>query len=335
MELTKIKLFNVEGDDSLSAQKIVGGNPTGILNLNNVKYSWVKGFYRVMTGNFWVPERVSLVEDAVTVVKLTEAEDQAVQSTLSFLIFLDSLQVNNLPNIFDYITDSGVKTLGTIQAFQEAIHSQSYQYILEGLYENKTRDAIYNEWRNNPLLRKRNALIAEQMQDFADNPTEEGFKRVLIANLALEGIYFYCGFNLFDQLSSRKKLVQTQKIIDYIRTDEASHVALFTKIIHESMNTKAEEEWIKEFVYKAAEQEIEWSNAVYGDRILGISPKSTRQFVQHLANKRLRGIGLSPIYEESTNPYQHLELEGRSNFFESSQNTSYSRSEAVDGWDDF
>lgn len=335
MELTKIKLFNVEGDDSLSAQKIVGGNPTGILNLNNVKYSWVKGFYRVMTGNFWVPERVSLVEDAVTVVKLTEAEDQAVQSTLSFLIFLDSLQVNNLPNIFDYITDSGVKTLGTIQAFQEAIHSQSYQYILEGLYENKTRDAIYNEWRNNPLLRKRNALIAEQMQDFADSPTEEGFKRVLIANLALEGIYFYCGFNLFDQLSSRKKLVQTQKIIDYIRTDEASHVALFTKIIHESMDTKAEEEWIKEFVYKAAEQEIEWSNAVYGDRILGISPKSTRQFVQHLANKRLRGIGLSPIYEESTNPYQHLELEGRSNFFESSQNTSYSRSEAVDGWDDF
>lgn len=335
MELTKIKLFNVEGDDSLSAQKIVGGNPTGILNLNNVKYSWVKGFYRVMTGNFWVPERVSLVEDAVTVVKLTEAEDQAVQSTLSFLIFLDSLQVNNLPNIFDYITDSGVKTLGTIQAFQEAIHSQSYQYILEGLYENKTRDAIYNEWRNNPLLRKRNALIAEQMQDFADKPTEEGFKRVLIANLALEGIYFYCGFNLFDQLSSRKKLVQTQKIIDYIRTDEASHVALFTKIIHESMDTKAEEDWIKEFVYKAAEQEIEWSNAVYGDRILGISPKSTRQFVQHLANKRLRGIGLSPVYEESTNPYQHLELEGRSNFFESSQNTSYSRSEAVDGWDDF
>ncbi len=335
MELTKIKLFNVEGDDSLSAQKIVGGNPTGILNLNNVKYSWVKGFYRVMTGNFWVPERVSLVEDAVTVVKLTEAEDQAVQSTLAFLIFLDSLQVNNLPNIFDYITDSGVKTLGTIQAFQEAIHSQSYQYILEGLYENKTRDAIYNEWRDNPLLRKRNALIAEQMQDFADNPTEEGYKRVLIANLALEGIYFYCGFNLFDQLSSRKKLVQTQKIIDYIRTDEASHVALFTKIIHESMDTKAEEDWIKEFIYRAAEQEIEWSNAVYGDRILGISHKSTRQYVQHLANKRLRAIGLPPVYEESTNPYQHLELEGRSNFFESSQNTSYSRSEAVDGWDDF
>jgi len=335
MELQKTRLFNAEGDDSLSSQKIIGGNPTGILNLNNVKYTWVKGFYRVMTGNFWVPERVSMVDDQVTIKNLTEHEDKAVQSTLSFLIFLDSLQVNNLPNIFDYITDSGVKTLGTIQAFQEAIHSQSYQYILEGLYENKTRDSIYNEWRDNPLLRKRNQLIAEQMQGFADNPTEEGFKRVLIANLALEGIYFYCGFNLFDQLASRKKLVQTQKMIDYIKVDEASHCALFTKIIQESMDIHKEKHWIKDFVRTAAEQEIEWSNSVYGDNILGISPDSTRQLVQHLTNKRLRGIGIEPIYEESPNPYAHLEVEGRSNFFESSQNTSYSRSEAVDGWDDF
>lgn len=335
MKLEKTKLFNVTGDDSLSEQKIIGGNPTGILNLNNVKYSWVKGFYRVMTGNFWIPERVSMVDDKVTVVKLTEEEDRAVQSTLAFLIFLDSLQVNNLPNIFDYITDSGVKNLGTIQAFQETIHSQSYQYILEGLYPNKTREAIYNEWRTNPLLRKRNQFIADTMQEFADNPTEEGFKRVLIANLALEGIYFYCGFNLFDQLSSRKKLVQTQKMIDYIRTDEASHCALFTKIIQESMDVRQESEWIIEFIREAVEQEIEWANHVYGDKILGISPKSTRQFVQHLANKRLRGIGIAPLYEDAQNPYSHLEVEGRSNFFESSQNTSYSRSEAVDGWDEF
>lgn len=335
MELNKTKLFNECGDDSLSSQKIFGGNPTGILNLNNVKYSWVKGFYRVMTGNFWVPERVSMVEDKVTVNNLTEDEDSAVQSTLAFLIFLDSLQVNNLPNIFDYVTDSGVKTLGTIQAFQEAIHSQSYQYILEALYPNKTRDEIYNQWRTNPLLRERNKFIAEEMQSFADNPTEEGFKRVLIANLCLEGIYFYCGFNLFDQLASRKKLVQTQKMIDYIRTDEASHCALFSKIIQESLDVEAEKGWIYEFVGKVSEQEIAWSNHIYGDRILGISEKSTRQYVQYLANKRLRGIGLQPLYEESTNPYTHLEVEGRSNFFEASQNTSYSRSEAVDGWDDF
>lgn len=333
--MEKTKLFNLEGSDALQDQNIINGNPTGILNLNNVKYNWVNGFYRVMTGNFWVPEKVGMAEDKVTVKNLTPAEDDAVQSTLAFLIFLDSLQVNNLPNVADYITDSGVKNLLGIQAFQEIIHSQSYQYILEGLYPDTTRDKIYNMWRENPLLRKRNQFIAEQMQEFADNPTEEGFKRVLIANLALEGVYFYCGFNLFDQLASRKKLVQTQKMIDYVRTDENSHVALFTKIIHEVMNPEDEADWIREFFYEVSEQEVEWANSVYGDNILGISPKSTRQFVQYLANKRLQALRLEPIYEESKNPYTHLDVEDRGNFFESSAMTDYSRSEAVDGWDDF
>lgn len=333
--MEKVKLFNIEGDDSIESQSIFGGNPTGILNLDNVKYSWTKGFYKVMLGNFWVPEKVSLVDDKVTKASLTDAEDKAVQSTLAFLIFLDSMQVNNLPNIGDYVTNSAVKNLIGIQTFQEIIHSQSYQYLLESLYPKKTRDSIYEQWRENSLLRKRNEFIAETMQEFSDKPTKEGLKRVLVANLALEGIYFYCGFNLFDQLSGRKKLVQTQKMIDYIRVDEASHCALFSKIIQETFDTSKEEVWIKDFIHQVSEQEIEWSDSIYGNNILGINHKSTKQYVRFLANKRLRGIGLEGIYEDVVNPYSHLEVEGRSNFFESSQNTSYSRSEAVNGWDDF
>ena len=124
-------------------------------------------------------------------------------------------------------------------------------------------------------------------------------------------------------------------MIDYIRVDEASHCALFSKIIQETFDTNKEQKWINDFIHEVSEQEIEWSNYVYGDDILGVNSKSTTQFVRYLANKRLRGIGLNPIYENVSNPYTHLEVEGRSNFFETSQNTSYSRSEAIEGWDDF
>lgn len=278
---------------------------------------------------------MSLVDDKTTIETLTDAEDIAVQKTLAFLIFLDSMQVNNLPNIADYITNSGVKNLIGIQTFQEIVHSQSYQYILESLYPNGVRESIYEEWRNNPLLLKRNQFIADQMQQFVDCPDEDMVKRVLIANLALEGIYFYCGFNLFDQLASRKKIVQTQKVIDYIRVDEASHVALFTKIINETMDCKKEADWIVPFIREVSLQEIEWAKSIYGNNILGISEQSTEMFVKDLANKRLRGIGLDPIFEGVTNPYTHLEVQSRANFFEAGANTSYSRSESIDGWDDF
>ena len=132
MKLKKTKLFNVSGDDTKENQQLFGGNPTGILNLNNVKYSWVSGFWTTMLNNHWIPNKVSMVSDKVTVKELTEAEDKAVKDTLGFLIFLDSLQVNNLPNIADYITCAGCKTLLTLQAFQEAVHSQSYQYGPKG-----------------------------------------------------------------------------------------------------------------------------------------------------------------------------------------------------------
>lgn len=332
MILEKKKLFNVNGSDEIIDQNIVNGNGTGILNLNNVKYSWTKGFYRVMVGNHWIPEKVSMAKDKITINDLTTEEDSAVQDTLSFLIFLDSLQVNNLPHISDYITDSSVTNLLVIQAFQETIHSQSYQYILESLYPSMQRESIYNRWRDNPLLLERNRFIASQYEAFVDNPTHENFKRVLIANLLLEGIYFYSGFNLFDQLASRKKLVQTQKMIDYIRTDEQTHVALFIKIIHEVMDTQQEKDWIYEAVKEAVNQETKWAVSTYSNNILGISEQSARDYVKHLGNIRLRALGLDEIFGDVKNPYSHLG-KGRENFFESGAVTEYSRSEAVEGWD--
>lgn len=335
MNLEKSKLFNIDGDDKKENQKIFGGNPTGILNLNNVKYSWVAGFWNTMLNNHWIPNKISMVNDKVTIKELTPEEDQAVKDTLGFLIFLDSLQVNNLPNIADYITCSGIKTLLTVQGFQEAVHSQSYQYGLESLYPETTRNEIYDTWRTNPLLLERNQFIANQMQDFVDEATEENFKKVQIANLALEGIYFYQGFNLFDQLASRKKLVQFQKMIDYIRTDENSHVALFTKIIHETMDTQKESNMICEILETACKQEIQWSQETYGNSILGISKSSSEEFVKHLTNQRLRALKLPNMWEGVKNPYTHLDVKARGNFFETSGMTDYSQSGAVSGWDDF
>lgn len=335
--LERKKLFNELGDDSLQAQKIVGGSATGILNLNNVKYSWVKPLFRKMLGDFWIPEKVSLVEDKVSIKNLTEEEDKAVRNTLSFLIFLDSIQVANLPNIANYITDPAISNLIGVQDFQEIIHAQSYQYILEGLYPNSEREDIYNLWRDNPVLLERNKFIADQYEQFIDNPTEDNFKRVLVANFLLEGIYFYSGFNLFEQLAARQKIVQTAKVISYIKVDEANHLAVFTNIINDFMDTQKEADWIIPMVQKAVEQEIAWGHYIYGDNILGISKKSTEEHIKSLGNKRLRALRLPEVFGEVTNPYLHLELKDsnkRENFFETSV-TSYSRSEAVDGWDDF
>jgi len=336
-QLTPKKIFDEFGDDSATARSLVNGNATGILNLNSVKYSWAPKLYRIMVNNFWIPEKVSLVDDKVTIRELTKDEMEAFKNTLSFLIALDSMQVNNLPNIADYITAPEVSGLFTVQAFQELIHSQSYQYLLQELFPSIDREEIYNHWRSNPLLLKRNKFIAGQYEKFNNDKTLENFKIAIAADFALEGIYFYNGFQFFYQLAARNKVANVAKMIKYIENDEVTHVNLFASIIREifDLDNEADRKILLDNILQAAEQEIEWGKEIYGDRILGISQESTEGYIKYLTNQRTKLLGLGVVYKGFTkNPYEYLNAQKRENFFETKV-TEYSRSEAVDGWDDF
>lgn len=336
-ELTRKKIFNEFGDDSVINRHLINGNATGIMDLNSVKYSWAPKLYKIMVNNFWIPEKISLVDDKVTIKELTIDEMTAFKNTLSFLIALDSMQVSNLPNIADFITAPEVSGLFTIQAFQELIHAQSYSYLLQELFPNTEREEINNYWRNNPLLLKRNKFIADQYEKFHDEKTLENFKIAVAANFALEGIYFYNGFQFFYQLAARNKVANVSKMIKYIENDEVTHVNMFANIIREvfDINNEADRNILLNTIRSAAEQEIEWGQEIYGDRILGISKESTEAYVKYLTNQRSKIIGLGIIYKGSTkNPYEYLNTEKRENFFETKV-TSYSQSTAVDGWDEF
>lgn len=290
-----------------------------------------------MLNNFWIPEKISLVDDKVTIKELTKAELEGFKNTLSFLIALDSMQVNNLPSLAEYITAPEVNGLFTIQAFQELIHSQSYQYLLQELFPNTEREEIYNYWRHNPLLLKRNKFIAGQYQKFSEEKSIENFKIAIAADFALESIYFYNGFQFFYQLAARNKVANVAKMIKYIENDEVTHVSMFANIIREvfDMDNESDRKILLDNITQAAEQEIEWGKEIYGDRILGISTDSTEGYIKYLANQRTKLLGLGVVYKGFTkNPYEYLNTEKRENFFETKV-TEYSRSEAVAGWDDF
>jgi ribonucleoside-diphosphate reductase beta chain len=336
-KLTLKRIFNEDGDDSTTSRHIINGSATGIMNLNNVRYQWASKLFKIMLNNFWIPEKISLVDDRVTIKELTKDELEAFKNTLSFLIALDSMQVSNLPNLADYITAPEVSGLFTLQAFQELIHSQSYQYLLQELFPNLEREEIYDYWRNNPLLLKRNKFIATQFQRFVDEPTKENYKYALAADYALEGIYFYNGFQFFYQLAARNKVTNVAKMIKYIENDEVTHVSMFAHIIKDifDLTNEGDRQILIDTLTEATEQEIEWGVDIYGDRILGISGQSTEEYVKFLCNQRSRLLGLGVIYKGYTkNPYQYLSAERRENFFETKV-TEYSQSTSVDGWDSF
>lgn len=340
------KIFNPLGDDSIEQRKIIGGDTTNLFNLNNVRYQWGNSLYRTMMGNFWIPEKTDLSQDKNDYQNLTEEERDAYDGILSFLVFLDSIQTNNVPNISNYVTAPEVNLILAIQTYQEAIHSQSYQYIIETILPKEKRNTIYDKWRDDQVLFERNQYIAKIYQDFIDNPIDGNFGKVVIANYLLESLYFYNGFNFFYLLASRNKMMGTSDIIKLINRDELSHVVLFQHLINEIKNENPnyfDEDTIYQMFQTAVEQEIKWSKHILGNRILGVTEKSIEDYTKWLANERLRSLGLKPIYDGyDQNPYKHLdkladtEGEGsvKANFFEGNV-TSYNMSSSVDGWDEF
>ena len=337
MILQQKLIFNERGDDSLEHRQLIGGNPTGIANLNSVKYKWASPLWNIMLNNFWIPQKTSLVDDRGTIKQLTKDEMEAFKNTLSFLIALDSMQTANLPKLADYITAPEISAIFVIQAFQEQIHSNSYQYILQELFPSVEREEIYNLWRTNPHLLKRNKYIAEQYEYFNQEQSPYNYKRALAADFALEGIYFYNGFNFFYQLASRNKAANVAKIIKLIQTDEVTHINFMSNLIRETFDVKndGDAELLHDTLKTATEHEIAWGHEIYGDRILGVSCESTEQYNKWLANQRCKVVGLPIIYPGyNSNPYSYLDVKQKGNFFESVV-TEYSMSTAVVGWDDF
>lgn len=296
-----------------------------------------------MVGNFWLPEKVSgLWADAKQFKTLSIEEQRAYKWVLSFLIFLDSLQTVNVPNLADYITAPEVKLLLAIHAYQEAIHSQSYATILESVVDSKEREEIYYFWRDDKILLERNKYIWGIYQSFIDKPTDESFFKALVANFLLEGIYFYNGFAFFDTLADSMRMPATGRMIAYIRRDELTHLALFANILKEIKKEFPDiysEQVVQEMAKVACEQEISWSEHILGKKIIGMWGSSSKTYTEWLTNQRLQMIWVPTVYSTgTTNPYKHLDRmqdvnADKGNFFETTV-INYTQSSSLKGsWD--
>ena len=316
------------------------------MQLNDVRYGWAIGLYRQMRQNFWLPEKLDVTQDVTDYLNLTTAERYAFDGILSYLTFLDSVQTCNVPHLKNSVTAPEVALCMAEQISQEAMHNQSYQYIIETVIPSQRRTQVYEFWRSDQVLTQRCEFIAGLYQKYVDQPTPENYFISLLADYLLEGLYFYNGFIFFYNLASRMLMAGSADIFRMINRDELSHVRLYQKLIPEAMQIfPHSREQIYEMFAIAVEHECKWTEHIVGDNILGITSTSTEQYTKYLANQRLQAISLEPLFPElryKRSPYAHLErfsdtkkeANTKANFFEASV-TSYVMSSSLEGWEDF
>ena len=341
-KLKRNTLFNPSGDTDLRLRRMIGGNTTNLNDFNNMKYSWVSDWYRQAMNNFWIPEEINLSQDFKDYPRLDKAERTAYDKILSFLVFLDSLQSNNLPTVSEYITANEVNLCLHIQAFQECIHSQSYSYMLDTICSPEERNDILYQWKTDEHLLNRNKLIGDCYNEFHEKRDKFSLMKTLIANFILEGIYFYSGFMFFYNLSRNGKMSGSAQEIRYINRDENTHLWLFRSIILElkkeepDMFTPDRIKVYEDMMREGVRQEIAWGQYVIGNDVQGLNEQMVSDYIRYLGNLRWSGLGFGFLYDDNRKEPENMKWVGqysnanmvKTDFFEA-KSTAYAKSTAL------
>ena len=341
-QLIKKPLFNPGGDTDVRLRRMIGGNTTNLNDFNNMRYAWVSDWYRQAMNNFWIPEEINLAQDTRDYPNLSAAERTAYDKILSFLVFLDSIQTANLPNIGEYVTANEVNLCLSIQAFQECVHSQSYSYMLDSICSPVERNDILYQWKTDEHLLRRNTFIGDLYNEFQQKKDAFTLLKVMMANYILEGIYFYSGFMFFYNLARNGKMPGSAQEIRYINRDENTHLWLFRSIIHELQKENPElfadenVAVLREMLEEGVRQEIAWGHYVIGDDIPGLTRDMVTSYIKYLGNLRWTGLGYGTLYEGFETEPENMAWVGqysnanlvKTDFFEA-KSTAYAKSTAL------
>ncbi|MBP2239829.1 ribonucleoside-diphosphate reductase beta chain [Cytobacillus eiseniae] len=341
--LTKIKLLNPEHPNKSTG--VINGKSSGLLNWNDIAYPQMYDLYQTLLSNFWKAQEINMQDDIKQWDSLNDHEKDAFLRINTQLASLDSLQTPTMSQVMDYVTDSSFKAIFAVISQQEAVHTESYSYILSSLIPLGEQNQRFNQAKSDPIVQKRNQLILHAYEEFRQDPTPQSLFKLSVNSINLEGIYFYAGFAFFYHLARQQKMLKTSTMISYIQRDEMQHayfIAQFIRILlteNPKLNTEENIEYVYQAIHEAVTLEKEWANYILAN-IKGIDLREFEGYVEYLANKRLRQIGLKNLYEERNNPMPWIQVFGdemmndtKSDFFEQKSRT-YSKVSSSNGFDE-
>lgn len=300
------------------------------------KYEWAWEKYLWACANHWMPNEINMASDlALWKSKdgLTPDERTIIERNLGFFSTADSLVANNLVlAVYRHITNPECRQYLLRQAFEEALHTHSYQHIVESLGMDEAR--IFNMYREIPAVAEKAVWALQFTQSLGDPNFKTGtlandqrLLRDLIAfYVVFEGIFFYVGFTQILSMGRRNKMVGTAEQFQYILRDESMHLNFGIDVINQ-IKIENPHLWTKDFqqemiaiIKTGVDLEHKYALDTMPRGILGLNAELFREYLEFIANRRLMQIGLPKQYNAPNNPFpwmsEMIDLKKEKNFFE-------------------
>ena len=144
---------------------------------------------------------------------LTEDERRVVKRNLGFFVTADSLAANNIVlGTYRHITAPECRQYLLRQAFEEAIHTHAYQYIVESL--DLDEGEIFNAYHE-IAIDPREGRVPDPVHRHPDRPgiqdrhaeaDQQLLKSLIVFACLMEGLFFYVGFAQILALGRQNKM---------------------------------------------------------------------------------------------------------------------------------
>ena len=324
------------GRVDVNERKIINGKEgADAVQLWPIKHQFAWDAYNVGNANHWLPTEITMqldIEQWRSQTILSEEERHALKTVLGFFTTADSIAANNLVLAFyKHVTSPECRLFLLRQAYEEAIHTQAYQYIVESLGLDGTE--IFNMYREVGAIYDKQDFILTFVEGICKDEFKTGtfendqkfLENMCVFSLILEGIFFYSSFAIIFGFQRLKKLPGTAEQIQYIMRDESNHANFGIDMIN-AIKKEQPELWTKEFeeriinlIRKAVKLEYTFAQDVFPKGIFGLNSDGFKQYIEHIADRRLSRVGLPTQYNVS-NPFpwmsEAIDLSKEKNFFE-------------------
>jgi len=300
------------------------------------KYKWAWEKYLAACANHWMPQEINMSRD-IALWKdangLTEDERRVVKRNLGFFVTADSLAANNIVlGTYRHITAPECRQYLLRQAFEEAIHTHAYQYIVESLRLDEGE--VFNAYHEIPSIRDKDEYLIPFIDILTDPTFRTGtpdadqklLRSLIVFACVMEGLFFYVGFTQILALGRQNKMTGSAEQYQYILRDESMHcnfgIDLINQIKMENPHLWTSEfrEEIQSIIKKAVELEYRYAEDTMPRGVLGLNAPMFKEYLRYIANRRCQQIGVDTMFPGASNPFPWMsemtDLKKERNFFE-------------------
>lgn len=319
-----------------AADKRIINGQTDVNQLVPFKYKWAWEKYLAGCANHWMPQEINMQRD-IELWKspngLTDDERRVIKRNLGFFVTADSLAANNIVlGTYRQITAPECRQYLLRQAFEEAIHTHAYQYIVESLGLDESE--VFNAYHEVSSIRAKDEFLVPFI-DTLTNPefrtgTPENdqklLKSLIVFACLMEGLFFYVGFVQILALGRQNKMTGAAEQYQYILRDESMHCNFGIDMINQiklenpHLWTAEFREELKSLFKQAVELEYRYAEDTMPRGILGLNSGMFKEYLRFIANRRAQQIGLDVMFQGAENPFpwmsEMIDLKKERNFFE-------------------